>query len=183
MDKITYLDKTGQSPRKDRLNQWWDEDANEVKSVVNKVVDLVANKATTGEPKLDSLAEWANSPDTPHTTTISLASAVANGGNAAIYYKGAVLTKDSFTGATPLFFSGQNTLNELCLVFIIHDPVNNKFSVNIQTGYTGATTPTPTVDVPDAPTALTLTEGDTTPPVVNTPDAPTSLILTEGTTV
>jgi len=82
---------------------------------------------------------YINDPNVPYTasvipldTTISV-----RGGISAIWYKGGVLTKSSFTNGIIVMFSGVNIANELCRVFIDYDKTNNSFSVNIQTGFTG----------------------------------------------
>ena len=82
---------------------------------------------------------YINSPTAPWTSSTIplLLSGAVRGGISCIWYKGAVLTKSSFTGGTITMFSGVNVSNELCRVFIDYDAGSGAFSVNIQTGYTG----------------------------------------------
>ena len=137
--------------------------------------DLYEASNVTGTATFTKPATWVASPTVPVTTTIQLSTAGAvSGAVAAVYFKGTSL---AFSGGTVVVQSGSIVANELCLVWIVYDKASNSFHVNVQSGATGSV-PTPTVDVPDAPTALILTEGNT---AVSVPDAPTALILTEGT--
>ena len=140
--------------------------------------DVVSSNVSGSTDFSKATGTYVNTPNTPWTSsTIPLVfTGAVKGGISSIWYKGAVLTKASFTGGTVTMFSGTNVLNELCRVFIDYDAGSFAFSVNIQTGFTGDL---PTgIPCPDAPISLTLTEGTFT---VDTPAAPTALTLTEGT--
>lgn len=39
--KITYEDKIGIIPKSTHINQWWDDDSNEVKTAINNHADLI----------------------------------------------------------------------------------------------------------------------------------------------
>ena len=54
MAKITYADKVGlpEYPKTNHINQFWDDDANEIKAVVNGLDDSV----TSNTSKVDALA-------------------------------------------------------------------------------------------------------------------------------
>lgn len=82
---------------------------------------------------------YINSPNQPWTSgTIPLdTTGSVRGGIAAIWYKGPVLTKASFTGGVVTMFSGVNALDQLCRVFIDYDKDSDCFGINIQTGFTG----------------------------------------------
>lgn len=123
---------------------------------------------------------WINSPTNPlmsSTINLNLVNS-KNGAVSPVYYKGNVLTKDNFTGGVIVFFSGVNTFNVLCAVWITYDKGSGAFHVNIINTFTGDLPIAPAIDTPDAPTQLILTEALTG---VDTPAAPTQLILTEGT--
>lgn len=79
---------------------------------------------------------WINTPNIPGSGNIvlDLTNAV-NGGMAALYYKGALIDENTFTGGTIVILSGTNILNELCLVLILYDKESNGFMVNIQSGF------------------------------------------------
>jgi len=144
MGQITYTDKEEIIAKGTHINQWWDDDANEVKAAVNdndtRITNVEKSKDTTGTATFTTIAgTWVNTPTVPATSITVSATGAVNGGVAAVYYKGAVLTSGSITGGTVVLFSGTNTLDELCIVFIIYDKINNVYSVNIQSGATGAT--------------------------------------------
>lgn len=103
----------------------------------------------------NSFGSWVKSPSSPASGNINIdMTGAVNGGICAIYYSGAVLTKSSFIGGTITILSGSNTLNELCIVWIVYDQGNNAFQVNIQNGATG--------DIPDP--------SDETSPVITVTD-------------
>ena len=106
---------------------------------------------------------YVDSPDDPWTSgTIPLnLTGLVKGGISTIWYKGPVLTKNSFTGGVVTMFSGQNVFNELCRVFIDCDAGSGAFSVNIQTGFTG--------DLPSGPITP---PSDETAPVITVTDPP-----------
>lgn len=82
---------------------------------------------------------YINDPHQPWTSSIiplETANSV-RGGICMIWYKGAVLSKSSFTGGVVTMFSGLNTLDELCRVAIDYDKDSDCFGVTIQTGFTG----------------------------------------------
>ena len=140
--------------------------------------DVVSSNVVGATDFTKATGAYINTPSSQWTSgTIPISSSLAvRGGISSVWYKGPVLTKASFTGGTVTMFSGTNTLNELCRVFIDYDAGSGAFSVNIQTGFTGDL---PTgIPCPDAPISLTLTQGTV---VVDVPDAPTALTLTEGT--
>jgi hypothetical protein len=116
-----------------------------------------------------AMGTFINSPSTPWTSgTIPLnTTGAVRGGMCAVWYEGPVLSSSSFTGGSVVLITGENTLNELCLVFIMYDRTNAAFTVNIQGGATGttpgasATAPTITVTDPGASaTAPTITVTD-----------------------
>jgi hypothetical protein len=107
-----------------------------------------------------AMGTFINTPTSPWTSgTIPLSTTGAvRGGTCAIWYKGPVLTSSSFTGGSVVLFTGTNTADELCLVFIMYDKTNNSFTVNLQAGSTGVTPPSasataPTITVTDVGTA------------------------------
>jgi len=120
----------------------------------DNIIDITKFNKATGNYVNSPLSPWTSS-----TIPLVLTNAV-NGGISSIWYKGAVLTKSSFTGGTIVMFSGVNVLNELCRVFIDYDKINSAFSVNIQTGFTGDMPPiggetAPIITITDIPTTET----------------------------
>lgn len=106
----------------------------------NNIDNLFDAKSITGDAKFDSpVGNFGESPTTPRTVaSIPLNKTNAlSAGTCGIYFKGAVLNKNNFSGGSIVLFSGVNTINELCLIWIIYDKPNNCFHVNIQTGFTG----------------------------------------------
>ena len=101
--------------------------------------DVVSSNVTDVTDFSKATGAYVNSPTVPWTSgTIPLtATGAVKGGISAIWYKGAVLSKASFTGGTVTMFSGVNVLDELCRVFIDYDLTSGAYSVNIQTGFTG----------------------------------------------
>ncbi len=102
--------------------------------------DVVSSNVWNAVDFTKATGAYVNSPTSPMTSsTIALnaTGGAVRGGISAIWYQGAVLTKDSFTGGIVTMFSGTNVLNELCRVFIDVDTGSGAYSVNIQTGYTG----------------------------------------------
>lgn len=100
----------------------------------------VTSENITDITKFDKGAgNYVNSPALPWTSSnIPLEiTGVVKGGFVAIWYKGPVLSKTSFTGANITMISGFNVFNELCRVMIDCDKTSGAFSVNIQTGFTG----------------------------------------------
>ena len=110
---------------------------------------------------------YVSSPTAPVTSApISLVKTGAvKGGFVAIWYKGAVLTKSSFSVEPILFHDGGMTANELCRIFIDYDLTNDVFSIGIQTGDTGIT-PGGDTTAPATPIITNVADptGDTTPP-------------------
>jgi hypothetical protein len=103
-----------------------------------------------------AMGTFINSPSTPWTSgTIPLnTTGAVRGGMCAVWYEGPVLSSSSFTGGSVVLITGENTLNELCLVFIMYDKTNNSFVVNIQGGTTGVTPPSASATAP----TITVTE-------------------------
>lgn len=154
--------------------------------LIDQINNMLANFATevgndvTSDNKDDTTdfskatGYYVNTPILPWTSsTIPLVgSGAVKGGIVSIWYKGAVLSKSDFTGGTVVMFSGENTLNTLCRVFIDFDKNNNAYSVNIQTGFTGdlpTNTKPSTLTITgaeevsnDAPDTLTITGAETT---------------------
>ncbi len=148
-------------------------------------IEIYDAENTTGSARFSSPAgNWGGSPASPlQTATIDLSlTGALNAGTACVYYKGNVLTKDSFIGGTVVSFPtvAQNREDVLCFVWIIYDKGSGAFHVNIQDTWTGDIPDVPTV-TENAPTNLVLTLGDIDGGVVE--NAPTNLQLTEGTTV
>ena len=88
------------------------------------------------ENAIGSFVSTPQSPITTNTISVDLTNSI-NGAPICIYYKGNVLTKNSFTGAIVTFFNGVNVLNELCEIWMIYNNVSNSLSVNINSGFTG----------------------------------------------
>ena len=107
---------------------------------------------------------YVSSPTAPVTSApISLVKTGAvKGGFVAIWYKGAVLTKSSFSVEPILFHDGGMTANELCMIYIHYDLVNDAFVVSVHTGYTG--TPAGDTTDPATPIITNVVDSDTTPP-------------------
>ena len=141
-------------------------------------LDVTSSNDSDNTDFTKAMGTFINSPSAPWTSsTINLdASMAVRGGMCAIWYKGAALSSSSFTGGTIVLYSGQNTADELCLVFIMHDRTNNAFTVNIQTGFTGSIPSVP--GVPVAPTSIAFTVDDTY--TAGEPPQPISITLTEG---
>ena len=99
------------------------------------------------EKAIGSFVSTPQSPITTNTISVDLTNST-NGAPICIYYKGNVLTKNSFTGATPTFFNGVNVLNELCEIWMIYNNVSNSLSVNINSGFTGTV---PRIIIPQEP--------------------------------
>jgi hypothetical protein len=179
MAQITYTDKEEIIAKGVHINQWWDDDANEVKAAVNdndtRITSVEKSSTATGTATFTTIAgTWINTPSSPASSIVVSSAGAVNGGIAAVYYSGAVLTAGSISGGSVVLFSGTNVLNELCLVFIIYDKTNNVYSVNIQVGATGGigiSFTAPTITVTDgisftAPT-ITVTDGSSfTAPVI-----------------
>lgn len=101
--------------------------------------DVVSSNVSGTTDFTKATGVYINSPNNPWMSgsiPLTLSNSV-KGGIACIYYKGPVLTKDSFTGGVITMFAGVNVVNELCRVFIDYDKTNGCFGVNIQTGFTG----------------------------------------------
>ena len=61
--------------------------------------------------------------------------AAINGGFCGIYYSGPVINSLSyFTGATKVFLSGVNVLDELCIIWLVYNKTNDLIIATIQTG-------------------------------------------------
>ena len=99
------------------------------------------------EKAIGSFVSTPQSPITTNTISVDLTNSI-NGAPICIYYKGNVLTKNSFTGAVPTFFNGVNVLNELCEIWMIYNNVSNSLSVNINSGFTGTV---PRIIIPQEP--------------------------------
>ena len=155
--KITYQDKVRVRPAGAQVNSWYDDDANEVKNVVNENFDLIDGQRITGIVTFDRLITWVASATTPHTTNIILDTTDSvDGSTACVYYSGPVLSRTNFTGGTIRIFSGENTEDVLCLVWIVYNKHANEFHVNIQTEG-GGTPPDPGTPTATAP-VITVTE-------------------------
>ena len=165
--KITYQDKVKVRIGGPDVNTWRDADANEIKSVVNANADLIEVDREASSVTFDRLGGWTGSPTSPLSGTINIdLTGAINGAVNGVYYDGAVVTGDSFSGVNIGILSGQNTANELCIVWMCYDSLAGVAHVNIQTGIYGGGTP------PSGPTAtapvITVTE-----PVSPSATAPT----------
>ena len=60
MGKITYADKVGIVPKEVHVNQWWDDDANELKGAVNDNDDRITVLETGSDTLIDVSAEWTS---------------------------------------------------------------------------------------------------------------------------
>jgi len=131
MAKITYEDKLSPEPLPNEPSNWVSANANEVKAVVN---DNITVKTTTVTVKLDEPAGyWVNTSTSPITATeipVDLTNAI-DGGSAFVWYNGNVLDASKITGVTVALFSGENILNELCLVGIVYNLAEDKVIINI----------------------------------------------------
>ena len=121
--------------------------------------DVVSSNVTDTTDFTKATGAYINTPSSPWTSgTIPLnATGAVKGGISAIWYKGAVLTKASFTGGTVTMFSGTNVLNELCRVFIDVDISSGAYSVNIQTGFTGDLPSGPVIPTDETAPTITVT--------------------------
>lgn len=172
MSKITYTNKSGTiTPSLPDYEIWRDDDANEVKTVVNDNDDDLARISESGlltvNTKLDLISGYfVNSAQSPITTTIPIdLTGAIQGGDAAVWYKGPVIDDSTFTGANVIIISGSNVLNELCCVFIMYDQRSNGVMVNIMSGIstppTGPSATAPIIEITD-PT----TSPNATPPTI-----------------
>ena len=120
MSKIAYATKVGVEPRTVHINQVWDADMNEIKTVVND--NAQASNVNGNTTFVKPAGSWVNSPPSPWvaaTIPLILTNAVS-GGRCFVWFKGLVeLTTGSFTGGTVELLSGLNVANELCLVEIV----------------------------------------------------------------
>lgn len=150
----------------------------EMKRINLEDLTFISKNGTT--PKFDktegTYIGTAQAPITTLPIVLSLTDFV-NGGFVIIWYKGEVITKDDFSGGTPVILDGVNTVNVLCRIFIDYHETSGSYSAAIQTGFTGEL-PVVVVDVPLAPT-LTLTKETITGSV---PLAP-QISLTKSTIV
>ena len=97
-------------------------------------------KNSTDSAKFDkSEGNYIGTPNAPITSLpIQLDNTNAvNSGFSIIWYKGAVITKDDFSGGTPVILNGENTEDVLCRIFIDYHDLGNAYSASIQTGFTG----------------------------------------------
>ena len=69
-NKITYGDKTGLVSKGVHDNQWWDTDANEVKSEHNSLVDRVESLESNQFDGVERYGTYADLPVTGVTTTV-----------------------------------------------------------------------------------------------------------------
>lgn len=179
--KIIYGTKSGDIPKVEHYKEWWDDDANEVKEVVNANDDelqtIRRSGLLTNSVKLDLISGYfVNSANSPMTSTIPIDTAGAiQGGQAAVWYNGSQILSTTFTGSHVIIIGGENAVNELCCVFILYDSRSNGILINILSGVSEIP---PIQGIPVPPTSLVLTEGDFQ--IGNLPAAPTNLILTEG---
>lgn len=161
--KITYDTKFGLLPKKERVNQWWDSDGNEVKDVVNANADELDNVKESGNEVsvvnfMKTSGNYVGTPCHPIVDVPIILDEVdaVSGGFSIIWYSGEVLSGSDFIlnndGDEIVIFSGVNILNEMCRITIDFDKKNRAFSVNIQTGFTG--------DLPcnNKPEQMTITE-------------------------
>ena len=139
-----------------------------------KDYDLVqADNEATAITFKNIFGTWVGTPAAPIvSSTLPLDTTQAvNGAPVGVYYKGNVLDATKITGGSVGIFSGVNVLNELCLVWIVFDSVNNKFHVNIQTGFTEEAVNT-------KPSTLTITGAE-----VISNSAPSTLTITAAETI
>ena len=129
MAKITYTDKVAlTSPPGNEENQWRDNNANEVKTIVNENAE---SHNITGTVYLDKTAgNWVNTYSSPTSATIpiNLTEAV-NGGCAGVWHNAATLELSSVKS---ILISGNYLANEINLIWFIWDSVSDKVIVNIQ---------------------------------------------------
>ena len=102
--------------------------------------DLTFISKNGATPKFDktegTYIGTAQAPITTLPIVLSLTDFV-NGGFVIIWYKGAVITKDDFSGGTPVILDGVNTADVLCRIFIDYHETSGSYSASIQTGFTG----------------------------------------------
>lgn len=147
----------------------WNELIADLNSVLDNFAKNVGEDVVSGNVQgvtdfTKATGTYVNSPTTPWTTTpIPLATGGAvKGGISAIWFKGPVLTKNSFVSGSVTMFSGQNVNNELCRIFIDYDADSGAFSVNIQTGFTGDLPTLGPDETPPAQMTITTIAGEDT---------------------
>ena len=160
MSKITYPTKYKTVPETVHAEQWWAEDANEVKAIVNEN-DTVENEQTH-IVKFDRIqgreyGSWG----LPIQGNIVLdPSNQVNGGCCVVLWRGAV--NPTFTGGTINYISGEITADGVYSVYIHY--LQGLYNVNI---FDADKTGTPPV-VPEA-TAPTITVTEPTGPAATSP--------------
>ena len=152
---------------------------NTLENFAKEVGDDIVGLNITGDPKFDQPGgNFVNSPTAPTTSTpipLTLAGTL-NAGIAVVYYKGAILTKDSFSPVPISFVNEGQVADELCFIYITYDKGANAFFVNIQNTYTGVI-PIPPADIENPPSNMVLSLEDNGGAIVE--NSPTNLVLTE----
>ena len=140
MSKITYGTKSGTiTPALPDSQVWKDEDANEVKTVVNDNDDQLQAISKSGlltvTVKLDLISGYfVNTAQSPITTTIPVdLTGAIQGGQAAIWYKGAVIGDSTITGVSTIIRQGTNVLNAFnpanCISGLCPSEISNELTI------------------------------------------------------
>ena len=132
MAKITYTDKVAlDTPGGNEENQWRDNNANEVKTIVNENAE---SHNIIGTVYLDKTAgNWVNTYSSPTSATIAInATGAINGGCAGVWHNG---TELNLTSIKNLLITGTYLANSINLIWFIYDTVSDIIIVNIQSEF------------------------------------------------